>query len=76
MYVEHDDTTNDLSLKLPQDLTEYFSDLNNDLLDEYGFEPINKNTLQQMDVYIKNWFADKGIELPEDEANNTKDKIQ
>ena len=65
MYVEFDKETNDFVIKLPEDLKTYFMDLKNDLINEFGFESVNKFTIERINLYIKDWFSKRGIELSE-----------
>lgn len=63
MYVSLDKTTGELVLSLPKDVEEYRSDVSRDLMEEYAFEAINKEILEDMDTFIINWFKGKGIDL-------------
>ena len=67
MYVEFDKEIDELKFNLPQELKAYFSDLNECFLKEFAYEPINKDNIKKMNAYIKEWFVNKGIELPEEE---------
>jgi hypothetical protein len=63
MIVTFNKETMELELNLPDELKEYSKDLYAELIDEYGFEPINKNSLEQMNVFVKEWFEKKGIAI-------------
>ena len=68
MLIEYDKITLELQLKLPDELIQYEAEVNNELAQEFAFEPVNKNTLKQMDLFIRNWFDSKGIKLPEEKT--------
>ena len=63
MYVSLDKTTGELVLNLPKDAEEYRNEVSRDLMEEYAFEAINKEVLEDMDTFIINWFKKKGIDL-------------
>ena len=63
MYVSLDKTTGELVLNLPKEVEEYKNDVSRDLMEEYAFEAINRDILEDMDTFIMNWFKKKGIEL-------------
>lgn len=66
MYVDYDNDINQLVLRIPPEHNSYFEELNFDLMDEYGYDSMNKETIKQMNNYIINWFRERGIELPDD----------
>jgi hypothetical protein len=64
MYVEFDKKTEELVLSLPEEVKEYFQELYGELIDNYGFDSINKNSLAQMNTFVEDFFSNKGIVLP------------
>ena len=70
MYVELDKETSELVVQLPEKVKSYFNELNKDILNEFSFELINKDTLQKIDQYIKDWFFNRGVELPKEKNEN------
>jgi hypothetical protein len=54
----------ELAIQLPPELKEHTNVLFNDINQEFGFEPLTNDTIKQMNTYVVNWFAQKGIELP------------
>ncbi|MCP4133344.1 MAG: hypothetical protein GY754_20420 [bacterium] len=84
MYAELDKQTKELIVTLPVELEQYFNELNNILMDEFGFDLMNKHTLERINMFIVKWFAEKGIELkeppqeeevPGSKQNNTKESL-
>ncbi len=67
MYAELDKDTHQLVVTLPPELKPYFNELNNDLMDEFAYDLMSKQTLERINHYIVNWFGSKGIELKEPE---------
>jgi sRNA-binding carbon storage regulator CsrA len=66
MIVKIDKTTGDIEITLPEDLSVYKNELNTALIDEFSFESSSKNTLDLMNQFVINWFANKGITLSDD----------
>ena len=70
MYVKLDTRTGELELNLPPHLKEYSPEVKSAIMDEFAFEPINKQALDEMDTFICRWFKDRGIELPSRDAGD------
>ena len=69
MYAEFDKSTGQFTLRLPDDLKEHFNELYTDVMNEYGFEPMNKDTMIEINNYVINWFSNKEIHLKEPKEN-------
>lgn len=65
MFIDIDRTTGDWQLNLPQSLTEHKHAAFNAVMDEFAFEAVNQQVLLRMNEYLRSWFAQKGITLPE-----------
>lgn len=63
MFIEFIKETQELQLKLPVELQEYYSELNQQLMQEFAFEAINNETLSAMERYVVKWFQDREINI-------------
>ena len=63
MYVEYDKPSGTIILKIPEEYREYEKALYGELYNAYAFETITVSVLDEMNNFIKEWFAAKGIQL-------------
>ena len=63
MYIEVEKETGQLALKLPNNLDDYRNEVSKDLMQEFAFESVNKQVLEEMNDFIINWFKERNIEL-------------
>jgi hypothetical protein len=63
MIASIDKKTGELSIQLPEELQGHFTALYRDIMDEFGFDPMNAFTVNRINEFIRKWFGDKGIEI-------------
>ena len=67
MYADFNKETNEIVINLPPGLESFVKELNKDVISEFSYEPVNRETLIKIDIFIKEWFLRRGVELPDEE---------
>ncbi|SIQ98244.1 hypothetical protein SAMN05920897_1214 [Alkalispirochaeta americana] len=61
MYVHYDETNGLFSLELPEDLKKHQAQAVAALQEEFAFETLGVEVLQEMNDFLSRWFSAQGL---------------